>query len=216
MSSFTRSTLQLIYDQSLPLGVTTVHLPSFSQIFPDFPSSGLLYVLSFLTILAILFRTFPRRKPNATETCTILRNLQKIITPTQSIWYPEYVKLAERASLSRSKTLTLPLDRLITDVIGGRTEFRDAALHLPDLLLQSAQRSESPVLIGVRMSAWYRVVTWMFTARSNRVRPRKLTSSLLLSIYCFLSPKVSSVCCYSHSYTSAFPSHLRSSPIMRY
>ncbi|KAF7980179.1 hypothetical protein HWV62_39660 [Athelia sp. TMB] len=66
------------------------------------------------------------RTPNSDhETRKALEALLTVLHPRNSRWPPSYISFARAAVVSRSKTIRIPLLKLVEDLLAGTIEFRD-------------------------------------------------------------------------------------------
>ncbi|CCM00000.1 uncharacterized protein FIBRA_02025 [Fibroporia radiculosa] len=97
------------------------------------------------------------------RTCTVqdtrdaLQALLVVLTPTCSLWSPIYLNTT-RLAASRHRTILLPLQTLISDVISGTVELRDPSLDLPKLFAGLLRVDDWAIDIYVEWSWWANII----------------------------------------------------------
>lgn len=104
-----------------------------------------------------------------------LEALLAFVTPTRSHWPSHYINVAQDASSSDSKIISLSLSSLVNDVIAGNMELRNAK-DLSDLFLDSLGKGTFRIRLHIEWSWWFRVGLRSFTQRLT-VCKRKVSLS---------------------------------------
>ncbi|KAH7889593.1 hypothetical protein F5I97DRAFT_555760 [Phlebopus sp. FC_14] len=155
------------WTRSIPTHHRWLDVPTRWAASPRLAQPAALGILLSATLVSI-FLSFHAwyRKEDHTHTRTALQALLTVITPTCSLWPPQYTELAKRASIAGSN-IAVPLDTLIHDFVDGVIELRNPVMDLAHLVSSGCPVGGWTICISVEWKWWTEALEWWLVSKST-------------------------------------------------